>query len=803
MKLSSLFNSFNLRFREVYNFARYPIESISRITQRRAQNIYENIEIPGNKQQNNYQEIQGTIAFPERLESNQQYNGYVANGNAQHLPESFNGFNGTVNQTLPRQLIKKQANLSLLQPLKENTEIRGRRGRYRVDNIVLNQEWERVRQYLGIHLLNNKPVCIKEYLLPESDFNQQETRERKDKFEELASVNFKSEEGKDFRLITPWDAIASRDQRRCYLITELVDNRTSLREYLEATQHPMTSQQVRKVLELVLVSLQYLHTDSRINLPLGQRPHGNLSLDSLLIYPDNSYNNSENEQFFIYLSDFALWENLFKSPILKLDSITVEKDLQDLGSIAFYLLNGGDKDSNYGTPFDPKNETHWGNINDISLKHFIRRLLGLDTPFTSAEKARIFLLTPQPYLQNTIEQVIEPEKENESESSNDSKKIPIALTVIIFAFLVGFIGGISWLLLNWVFKGKPPEMFSGEAPICCIEEVGVTEALNKNKKRITYNVSTSETTLRYLMTTPNFVAPRKTFPLELRHRIQKSKSLQLNYKPVEKIAVAIANLKNNQADFFITEHSEEEFQNIPNANELESQPVAYEGIVVFVPFSDSQRDKSLPEALNGKISFEDLQKIYRGEISTWKELNKDLPDLEIKIYIPDDKNLVNRFKEILYKDSNQPDFDDLVNQGKIIRQPTGKTLNAILSDFESAKQIGGIGFGLLSQVYNQCAVYPLSIGNKGQEVQALVQNSGKDINPKTDLCNDKGGYHPNPETIGVEKDYPLKFPISVVYSQDEKSSLAGKEIVKILITDEGQTLFSEAGLVPIRKINEN
>ncbi|NJM21982.1 MAG: hypothetical protein HC907_26315 [Richelia sp. SM1_7_0] len=204
MKLSSLFNSFNLRFREVYNFARYPIESISRITQRRAQNIYENIEIPGNKQQNNSQEIQSTIPFPERLESNQQYNGYVANGNAQHLPESFNGFNGTVNQTLPRQLIKKQANLSLLQPLKENTEIRGRRGRYRVDNIVLNQEWERVRQYLGIHLLNNKPVCIKEYLLPESDFNQQETRERKDKFEELASVNFKSEEGKDFRLITPW-----------------------------------------------------------------------------------------------------------------------------------------------------------------------------------------------------------------------------------------------------------------------------------------------------------------------------------------------------------------------------------------------------------------------------------------------------------------------------------------------------------------------------------------------------------------------------------------------------------------------
>ena len=801
MKLSDVFNSFSRKFSEVSNFVRYPIENISRITQRRAQNIYENIEFPVNGQQENSSESnQFTTPFPEKIDKTEEYNGYISNenGNSKHHPEYFTDLNGIVTQTLPKQLIKQQTNISLLPPLKPNTEIRGRRGRYQVEDII--KKSERIYLYKGIHVVSNKKVWIKEYLLPESDFNQQETKEQKDKFEELASINFKSEEGKDFRLITPLDAIAARNEGRCYLITEFIDNRITLREYLDKTQLPMTSQQVRKVMELVLVSLKYLHSDSKINLPTSQRPHGNLSLDSLLISQETLNDNTESEQFFIYLSNFALWENLFKLPNLKLNHPSIEKDLQDLGTTAFYLLRGTDKDSDFGYYLDPKNEKHWVNINDISLEHFIRRLLGLDTPFTSAEEARNFLLSPQYHLPNTIEEVIEAE-DDESELSSDSKKLPILLIVIISGLLLGFVGVVSWSLFSWIIKGKPPEMPTVQKSICCIKKVEGTGALKQ--KLINYNVPTSETTLKYLMTTQNIVSAEKTFPEELKNRVQKSLLFKINYKPVKTIPEAIAKVINNDTKFFITQHSDEELKNIPNANKLITEKVAYEGIVVFVPFSDSQRENSLPEALNGKISFEDLRKIFRGEIKNWKELNSKLPDLPIKVYIPNDESLTTRFKEILYKkdsDKSKLDFNNLIRENnQFVLKTTQETLNQILGDFESENQIGGISFGLLSKVYNQCAAYPLSIGEKGQEVQVLVQKNDKDITPKTDLCNDKGGYHPNPEVI--KEKYSLKYPISVVYSKDGEKSLAGKKIVEILKTDEGQTLLKEAGLVPIRKID--
>jgi ABC-type phosphate transport system substrate-binding protein len=801
MKLSDLFNSFNRKFSEVSNFTRYPKENISRILIRWGQNLYENAEVPGNRQQENSSDrSESTTRFPEKIEHTEKYNGYISNGNGngKHPAEYHNGFNQTVVQTLPRQSIKQPA------PLKPNTEIRGRRGRYQIENIILDKESKGVRLYRGLHFVSNNQVWIKEYLLPESDFNQQEARKTKDEFEELTTFNFKGEEGKDFRLITPWDAIVTvGDERRCYLITELVNNRCTLREYLEKTQIPMTSKQVRKVLELVLVSLKYLHEDSKIYLPKNQRPHGNLSLDSLLISTDKLDDNTESEQFFIYLSDFAIWENLFKQPNLKLNHPSIQKDLQDLGTIAFYLLHGRDKDPVFGNFLDPKNEKHWVNINDVNLKNFIRRLLGLDTPFENAEEARIFLLKPQPQLPNTIEEVIEPE-EDESELNDDSKKLPILFIVIISGLLLGLIG---FFVARRISIPNSDSSASSEEDVnkCCINTIEVAEELNK--KLITYNVPTSETTLKYLMMTKNLVSASKTFPEELNNRVQ---SLQLKYdKSVKTIPDAIAKVKNNKTQFFITQYSDEELKNIPNANQLKTETVAYEGIVVFVAFSDSKRDNSFPKALNGKISFDDLQQLYNGEKTTWKDFNAKLPDLPVKLYIPQDTVVINKFKQLIFKDNEdgKQRFENLIEEGKIKKENTQKTLSNIFNEFENKDKSGiGIGFGLLSKVYNQCGVYPLSIGEKGKEVQVLIQNNGKDskdIQPDTNLCK-KGGYHPNPKVMNKKEDgYPLKFPISVVYPEDEEKSLAGEKFVEILTTDEGQTLLKEAGLVPIRKLNDN
>ncbi|KST65694.1 PstS family phosphate ABC transporter substrate-binding protein [Mastigocoleus testarum] len=814
MRLSDVVNLFNFRFRVISNFVRYPIENITRIVERRAQNIYENIEIPWDKDKEN-------LTGDNRTENNQTRQSFIRRKHSTGIQtkefregsirdiSSFNGrsstihFNGNNSQVLNQQLIDKQNNLDLLNllpPLKPNAEIRGRRGRYRVESLNLNQESERVRLYQGIHVLNNKSVWIEEYLLPEFDFNQQETRETKEKFELLSTINFKNESGKDFRLITPWDTIASRDERRCYLITEFVDNRTTLREYLYNKQHPMTSKQVYKVLELVLVSLTYLHTDSKINLPLDRRPHGNLSLDSLIISTDELYDNNEDEQFFIYLSDFALWVNLFQPPNLKLSYPSVEKDLQDLGAIAFYLLHGGDTDPVYGHPLDPRNERHWVNISDTALKNFIRSLLGLDTTFVTAEDARIFLLTTlQPQVQNIGEYTNLEFQDEEQETNNDSKVIPIALVIIILSLVLGFVGGISWFLLHWIMTGKPPLMSAEKKSTCCIQEVQVTEAL-KEKPKLTYNAPISETTLKYLMKTENLVSAGKTFPEELRDRVQNSLGLQLDYQPVKNIDFAIKNFDNkDKIDFFITQLAYKLKGQLED-KDLKFETVAYEGIVVFIPFSYSRRENSFPTALDGKISFDDLRKIYSGQISNWKDLNQNLPDLPIKLYIPEDEVIVQEFRQVLFQNHAQERklFDELIDNGKIIKKTTPKTLRNVLYEFESNDEGGiGIGFGVLSQIYNQCAVYPLSIGEKGKEIQALIQKNGEDINPKINLCK-KGGYHPNAKAI--KEKYPLKYPISIVYPQEHKES-PGKVFIEILQTDEVQNLLREAGLVPVPNDN--
>ena len=73
MKLSDVLNSFGRKFSEVSNFVRYPIENISRITQRRAQNIYENIEFPVNGQQENSSESNLiTPPYPEIIDKTEE-----------------------------------------------------------------------------------------------------------------------------------------------------------------------------------------------------------------------------------------------------------------------------------------------------------------------------------------------------------------------------------------------------------------------------------------------------------------------------------------------------------------------------------------------------------------------------------------------------------------------------------------------------------------------------------------------------------------------------------------------------------
>jgi len=126
---------------------------------------------------------------------------------------------------------------------------------------------------------------------------------------------------------------------------------------------------------------------------------------------------------------------------------------------------------------------------------------------------------------------------------------------------------------------------------------------------------------------------------------------------------------------------------------------------------------------------------------------------------------------------------------------------AILQDFENDTPQLGIGFGLLSQAFGQCSVYPLavSVGDVGEAVQPLVQNNGQPVDPTTDLCNDKGGYALDVNAFSSDH-YPLTIVLEVIYPKEGDRAQAGQQFAAMLRTEEGQQLLRETGLVPIRKL---
>ncbi|NJR51587.1 MAG: hypothetical protein HC780_20350 [Leptolyngbyaceae cyanobacterium CSU_1_3] len=196
----------------------------------------------------------------------------------------------------------------------------------------------------------------------------------------------------------------------------------------------------------------------------------------------------------------------------------------------------------------------------------------------------------------------------------------------------------------------------------------------------------------------------------------------------------------------------------PKESGLTEQVVAYDGLGVFVAFSDARRENSIPTALNGRITLDQLKRIYTGKLTDAGELNKNLRGQKIVPYIPiDDPQALELFKQLVLQDDTQ-EFDDRSQKAQFRPRRTNynQMLAKILESFEttqsSAKTVG-IGFGLLSKISGQCAVYPLAIAEKGEAVQPLIQKNGEPITPNTNLCNTKGGYAPNLKVFS-SRNYP-------------------------------------------------
>jgi serine/threonine protein kinase len=679
------------------------------------------------------------------------------------------------------QLLDEEEKLSLLT---NRRHIQGRRGRYRVTNYLGQRSLGRL--YEGVQINDNKTVIIKEFVLPGHIFNRLEIQQIKQEFERLAGVNL-AERIQDFRLIGAFEAISDDRESRCYLVTRGHDNfNTTLRDYL-SQNGAMTDRQVHGVLRQILQTLEFLHSHKfrlgDANLQRGLT-HKNICLDSLLYIPSTKQDLFSDQQFFIYVTDLGIWEHLFLDPkVHKLTKFSSEyqpqTDLSDLARLGFHLLLGRDKNEATDQLLDPRNKSLWPTTDEL-LKQFILKLLGLNGSFDTAEEARL-AIPPIPVERRTIPITDSSEKG----SGRPWRKV---LWIAGGVAALGLLGGAIWWGVSQIkFQTqKQADIIARDTYSCCIQKLDFPEG------NFSYG-SESNGLWHYILRHPGLVSLGKTLEEDLARRVPKFK---LKYQPEKSLDASLAKLRSGSLDFVVTTLPINTSARSAIDSEFEVQAIAHDGIAVFVSFSDVHRDRNLARSLQGMITFEQLRKLYTGKIKNWQEMGG--PDLKVKLYAPTDPKLLQIFETQIFAGDEDALAQFRQLQGSsIIRADATQTLRDVLNDFEE-KDTGSIGFDSLSKVFGQCSVYPLGVSrDRSEGVQALVQDNGKPITPRSDLCDDKGSYWLNSEAFTQTNYYPLRYDLVVIYLKGGNSASPGKKFADLWRTEEGQKLFDEAGLVPL------
>ncbi|MDF5718813.1 MAG: substrate-binding domain-containing protein [Rhizonema sp. NSF051] len=653
--------------------------------------------------------------------------------------------------------------------LPEKAEIKGSRGTYQITKFLGSRGMGRL--YSGVKIDDSLPVVIKEYLLPSRSFNTEEATQRQETFVRVAGVSSVDGKNQDFRLITPYEAIADRQGDRCYTITKgNLEASQTLSQYLRE-KAAMKGDQVREVLNQALQTLQFLHSQ-KFRLPSGQVQqnllHGNISLDSLLIVQNNP------QYLTIYLCNLAVWERLFEPPLAQSSIPSVSLDLNDLGRVAFYLWVGRAVDSS-SQPLDPRDTQQWPS-SDPELKQFIYRLIGLETPFESAEEARQALLQLKKEKQADSAATIV-----NTEQKEKGFRIPLILLGLLVLLLLS--GGIWYIFFRHSSKvDENSSEFAQLVPTFTdVNNVPLGNFIYTGEKKGTWS-----NILKF--------RPSSDSSLEKLFIHPKGQNTEFKYNPVSsyddlKSSEPIESLEKKQFDFTMTSLEDQV------TGDLDKLQIAYDGLLVFVPFS--KKDQNLPKALDGHISLEKLRKIYTGQVTNWDQLGG--PNLLIKPLAPTEPEAVRQFQKIVFKDDEQ----QIAQYKKTVSQQlTEETQQQIVTQFDEG-EAGIISYGILSKTWNQCAGYPLAIisdDEKSAATQALFRLNNQPINPSDNICDKR-----NLLDVGtfVNKRYPLGYPLFVIYRKDNSVMPAAYKFAEILKTREGQCLLSKAGLVPLQYIPNN
>lgn len=671
-------------------------------------------------------------------------------------------------------------------PLLEKQQIRGNRGTYQIKRILGKRGLGRL--YTAIQENDDRPVEIKEYLLPNLSFSDPEVvRQRQEAFLRLA--NIRSADGKisDFRLLFPTEGIVDRQKKRCYLIFRgNLASLPTLSNYL-AERGAMRDEQAIALLEQNLQSLEYLH-GAKFKYSTGQLQtgsiHGNISLNSILI-------DLKETGFFAYLCDFSSIEELFEPAKLQTTSKTIAKDLQDLGAVGFYALTGQTPEPSRDRKLYPQ-EYDWPSV-DRNLKHFILRLLAIDTPFENASTARVALRNLSVKHKAPTNDLTEESDELPKESKK-KLRTPLILLVCLAIFL-----GLGSLLYS-LFRGSNPSPEVSNENFIEVKNIKDTKDI-KDLDQGDFTFTTVESGVsNYAFLRKLLQAGQSNLVEEIESR--DLKEIKFQHDPSANKKEAIEKIQNPEDTQFAIVSS---FDEIDEAQgKLNFNKIAYDSLVVIVPYTSQKRPDSLATPLNGKITIEQLRKLYTGEITNWEYLQG--PNREVKLFIPDNDEAIRLFEEKILKKNNAiDDFQRLLQEGKITKLTTFEMVRQLKQNFESDSKIGGIGLGFLSQSFGQCGVYPLAIEKDDRTIQTIIENkTDKPITPKTaDLCA-KGGYRVDLQVFH-EKKYPLTFDISILYQgKDGKKPKyqIGPKFAEMLSTEEGQCLLKEVFLVPAKVVTK-
>lgn len=678
----------------------------------------------------------------------------------------------------------------LLPALAPGTELLGQRGRYRIEALISIRG--RGRVYRGRQVGNEQLVSVREYLLPRQQFTPSEIRLRQNSFRDRGGIALADGRPERFRLMQPEDAIPDQKEPRCYLIdTEEIDLLPSLRTHLQE-RSPWSAPQIWRFFNQVLQTLESLH-GQKFTVPAGQVRqgivHGNLSLDSILIDWPEDPAFAGDPQFLVYVTDLLLWEGLFDPPGQEPARPTVADDLAAVGRLGYRLLMGEPDDAAVGDPLQPED---WPAVQP-ELKQYAFRLLGLRTPFPSAAAARQAIPADWQLLA-TVRQ----ETTADAAEANARRRWWRWLLALL---LLGLLGGV----LGWWLTRRQLAIASSETPqLCCFDS-----ASGVPRGEFTY-ASDRSGLGDYVFRQKNLVFPDVTVEAAIETTYPE---VALTYSPLLTDEAAISAVINEEADFALSSvfgESEGALHAIPP--ELRASPVAHDAIVVYVAFSYEQRAQGLPQALNGRLTFEQLRQLYTGQINNWRQLGG--PDLPVQLYVPSEPDMVAIFEDRVLQDPLAiAAFRQLVELQTTQSPPitttdeppltpvrvlrTFDSLRAVIQDFEESA-IGSIGFGPLSQVFGQCSVYPLALkADTGQFVQAIVRTEGgAAIDPTIDLCQDKGSYQRHDRVI-VTGQYPLAYPFEVIYPYDNSRAPMGRKVVEMLQATDSQRQLERAGLVPI------